>query len=130
MTESLEERQQAQAECDRKEKRAREILDRLAHLREGSSVFGRKSSSGRLVSAWDWKIAVEWALGRIGTVCAFILDQRLRRDRSFVALAGRLEIEPEETVYMYQVGLISFLEQMDRLNRDGIPDDYTEQVAA
>jgi hypothetical protein len=130
LTDSLEERQREQAECDRKEKRAREILDRLAHLQEGSSVFGRKSSSGRLVSAWDWKIAVEWALKRIGPVCVFILDQRLRYDRSFVALAGRLEIDRNDAVYMFQVGLVSFLEQMDRLNRDGIPDDYTERIAA
>ena len=130
MLDSIEERQQEQAECDRKEKRVREVLDRLAHLQQGSSVFGRKSSTGRLVSAWEWKIAVEWALQRIGTVCAVILEQRLRHDRSFVSLAGRLGIESGEAVYMYQVGLICFTEQMDTLNRNGIPDDYTERVAA
>jgi hypothetical protein len=59
-----------------------------------------------------------------------MLDQRLRHDRSFVSLAGRLDITPEEAVYMYQVGLICFIEQLDRLNRDGIPDDYTDKVAA
>jgi hypothetical protein len=130
VTDSLEERQQEQAECDRKEKRVRGVLDRLAHLQEGSSVFGHKGESGYTVSAWEWKIAIEWALQRIGTVCAVMLDQRLRHDRSFVSLAGRLEITPEEAVYMFQVGLICFIEQLDRLNRDGIPDDYTDKVAA
>jgi hypothetical protein len=130
VTDSLEERQQEQAECDRKEKRVREVLDRLAHLQAGALPFGRRASTDHNVSAFEWKIAIEWALQRIGTVCAVLLDQRLRHDRSFVSLAGRLDITPEEAVYMYQVGLICFIEQLDRLNRDGIPDDYTDKVAA
>jgi hypothetical protein len=131
VTDSLEERQQEQAECDRKEKRVREVLDRLAHLQVRDIPFGgRNPTNHGTLSAWEWKVAIEWALQRIGTVCAVILDQRLRHDRSFVSLAGRLDITPTDAVYMYQVGLICFIEQLDRLNREGIPDDYREQYAA
>lgn len=119
--------QQEQAEFERQERRVRQVLDRLARLQTGS--FGRKGAV-YAVSPWEWKIAMEWALQRIGTVGATVLEQRLRRDRSFIVIARTLAITNEESVLMYQVSLLFFLGELDKLNRLGIPDDYTEQVAA
>lgn len=132
MTETLENRdpQQEQAEYERQERRVRGVLDRLAFLQHSGTSRGRTSASGYVISAWEWKIAIEWACRRVGDVGIRVLDERLRRDAAFKQIGWKLGISADETVLMYQVSLLVFIGELDKCNRNGVPDDYAEQVAA
>lgn len=136
-----------QIEWEENERRVRGVLLRLVRLETGS--LSRGAREVYCVSPWEWKTDVQMALNRLSgdraegltsqrmawrgrprTVGEIVLLLRLLGGYEWLPIAAMIDTSDVEAKAIYGFSLRKFIEELNALNRDGIPDDYTERIAA